>query len=81
METKKILRNIRRTETGQEFEKILKQIGYKEETITKAFQNKLNPTVKKAELWKKQYQIPIEAWLDIRKYLLEKELSRLKQSK
>ena len=68
-------KSYRKTKQGKEFEKLLPLLGYKStHTINKAFQNKLNPTVKEAFRWEKEFGIPAESWVDIKEYLKNKHL-------
>lgn len=69
IQTKKI--KLRKTNIGKNFIKFLVLVGYSKESVNKAFQNKLNPSVKDALKWQAQYNVPVDAWQDIKKYLFD----------
>jgi hypothetical protein len=71
MENKKSKKiNLRKSNIGKNFIVFLSKVGYSKESINKAFQSKLNPSVKDALKWEKKYNIPVNAWIDVKAYLL-----------
>ena len=74
-------KKLRQTISGKKIEALLYEMGYKGDSINKFFQNRLNPSVKKAYEFYEKFNFPIDAWLDVHAYLEKLEKEREKTNK